>query len=67
VGTRTAVDVLSSRQGLVAAETNFSTAKYSYLNNLIALRLAAGDLDRKTVEEINSWLAPPPPAPPAAQ
>jgi outer membrane protein len=67
VGTRTAVDVLSSRQQLIQAETNYSSAKYSYLNNLIALRLAAGDLDRETLEEINRWLTPPqPPAPPPA-
>lgn len=66
VGTRTAVDVLSSRQQLIQAETNYSSAKYSYLNNLIALRLAAGDLDRESLEEINRWLTPPPPAPPPA-
>lgn len=65
VGTRTSVDVLNSRQQLVLAETNYSAAKYSYLNNLISLRLAAGDLDRKTLEEINRWLAPPPPPAPA--
>jgi outer membrane protein len=69
VGTRTAVDVLSSRQQLIQAETNYSAAKYSYLNNLIALRLASGGLSRETLQQINSWLAPPPPPapPPAAQ
>jgi outer membrane protein len=67
VGTRTTVDVLDQRQLLIAAETNYSAAKYSYLNNLIALRLAAGDLDRESIEEINRWLGPPapPPATPA--
>lgn len=64
VGTRTAVDVLNSRRALILAETQFSAAKYSYLNNLITLRLAAGNLDRSVLEQINSWLAPPPaPAP----
>jgi outer membrane protein len=69
VGTRTAVDVLSSRQQLIQAETNYSAAKYSYLNNLVALRLASGGLSRETLQQINSWLAPPPPPapPPAAQ
>jgi outer membrane protein len=68
VGTRTSVDVLTQRQALVQAETNYSAAKYSYLNNLITLRVAAGDLDRKTLEEINGWLTTPPPATtPAAQ
>ncbi len=68
MGTRTAVDVLNSRQVLIAAETNYSAAKYSYLNNLISLRIAAGDLDRGSLEEINRWLTPPTPPPaPAAQ
>ena len=53
VGTRTAVDVLTSRRALIQAQTKYSAAKYSYLNNLIQLRLAAGDLDRGTLEEIN--------------
>ncbi|HUG73935.1 MAG TPA: TolC family outer membrane protein [Steroidobacteraceae bacterium] len=59
VGTRTAVDVLDSRRFLIQAETNFSQAKYAYLNSLIQLRLAAGDLDRRVIEEINSWLTVP--------
>jgi outer membrane protein len=64
VGTRTTIDVLNSRQQLIQAETNYSAAKYSYLNNLIALRLAAGDLDRRTLEEVNRLLTvAPTPAP----
>jgi outer membrane protein len=65
VGTRTTIDVLNSRQQLIQAETNYSAAKYSYLNNLIALRLAAGNLDRRTLEEVNRLLsvAPTPAAP----
>jgi outer membrane protein len=56
VGTRTALDVLNSRRLLIQAQTAYSSAKYSYLNNLIQLRLAAGGLDRATLEEINRWL-----------
>jgi outer membrane protein len=68
VGTRTTVDVLNARRALVAAQTNYSAAKYSYLNNVIQLRLAAGNLDRSTIEEINRLLTLTPPAPaPAAQ
>ncbi|MBS0387720.1 MAG: TolC family protein, partial [Proteobacteria bacterium] len=64
VGTKTAIDVLSARQALVQAQTNYAQAKYAYLNNIIALRLAAGNLDRATIAQINSWLVqPPPPAP----
>jgi outer membrane protein len=56
VGTRTAIDVLNARRALVQAQTNFSAAKYSYLNTVIQLHLAAGDLDRDTIAEINSLL-----------
>lgn len=59
VGTRTAVDVLDARRFLIQAETNYSAAKYSYLNNLIQLRLAAGDLDRNVLEDINRFLTVP--------
>jgi outer membrane protein len=65
VGTRTAVDVLTSRRLLIQAETNYSAAKYSYLNNLIQLHLAAGDLDRGTIEEINRLLTVAPATAPA--
>jgi len=73
VGTRTTVDVLNARRTLVNAQTQYSAAKYSYLNNIIQLRLAAGNLDRSTIEEINRLLTvtpstTPAPAPaPAAQ
>ncbi len=63
VGTRTIVDVLNSRQQLIQAETSYSSAKYQYLNDLIALQLANGNLDRSTLEKINGWLTAPPPAP----
>jgi outer membrane protein len=67
VGTKTAIDVLTARQQLVQAQTNYAQAKYGYLNNIVALRLAAGNLDRATIAQINSWLvAPPPAATPAA-
>jgi outer membrane protein len=56
VGTRTAVDVLNARQRLVQAQTAYSQSRYSYINNLIQLRLASGDLDRSTLQEINQWL-----------
>ena len=66
VGTKTAIDVLTSRQQLVQAQTNYAQAKYGYLNNIIALRMAAGNLDRPTIAQINGWLIEPPPTPDAA-
>ena len=56
VGTRTAVDVLTQRRLLVQAQTTYSSAKYSYLNTLIQLRLAAGNLERDAIAEINNLL-----------
>jgi outer membrane protein len=57
VGTKTALDVLTARQQLVSAETGYASAKYDYLNNIVALRLAAGQLDVETVKMINGWLS----------
>jgi outer membrane protein len=65
VGTRTAVDVLAARRTLVAAQTAYSRSKYDYMLNVLTLKQAAGILDRKALEDVNSWLeAPPPPANP---
>jgi outer membrane protein len=65
VGTKTAVDVLTSRELLVQAETDYAQAKYSYLTDIVLLRLAAGNLDQHTVEQINGWLTQSEPTPPA--
>ncbi|MEP7243230.1 MAG: TolC family outer membrane protein [Gammaproteobacteria bacterium] len=78
VGTRTSVDVLDARRLLVQAQTNYSQSRYAYLLNVISLRQAAGNLDKKTLDELNALLtvtvataptAPgvPVPAPPAGQ
>jgi outer membrane protein len=56
VGTRTAVEVLTSRQNLVQAQTNYAQARYQYILDIIQLRLAAGTLDGQGVTEINQWL-----------
>ena len=59
VGTRTAVDVLDARKTLVQAQTNYSRSRYDYILNVLNLKLAAGTLDRATVEEIKGWLEKP--------
>jgi outer membrane protein len=59
------VDVLTARQNLVAAQTNYSRSRYDYMLNVLRLKQAAGLLDRKALEEMNTWLEnPPPPANP---
>jgi outer membrane protein len=67
VGTRTAVDVLAARQKLVGASTAYSRSRYDYMLNIMRLKQSAGILDRKALEEVNTWLETPPPAsnPPA--
>jgi outer membrane protein len=65
VGTRTAVDVLAARQNLVQSQTAFSRSRYDYMLNVLRLKQSAGILDRKALEDVNSWLeTPPPPANP---
>jgi len=63
VGTRTAVDVLQGRQTLVRAQTDFARSRYDYILNVIQLKLAAGNLDRETLREVNQWLADSQPLP----
>ena len=57
VGTRTAVDVLNSRRTLVQAQTDHAVSRYDYIVSVIQLRLAAGNLSRNDVVEVNKWLA----------
>jgi outer membrane protein len=57
VGTRTAVDVLNARRTLVQAQTDYSGSRYDFIVSIIQLRLAAGNLDRPQVEQINGWLS----------
>jgi outer membrane protein len=64
VGTRTAIDVLAARQNLVQAYTNYSRSRYDYMLNVLRLKQSAGLLDRKALEEVNTWLEVAPPAAP---
>jgi outer membrane protein len=65
VGTRTAVDVLNSRKTLVQAQSDYSVSRYDYLVSVLQLRLAAGNLDRPQLAEINNWLTVAAPTSPA--
>jgi outer membrane protein len=64
VGTRTAIDVLAARQKLVQAYTNYSRSRYDYMLNVLRLKQSAGLLDRKALEEVNTWLEVAPPTTP---
>jgi outer membrane protein len=72
-GTRTAVDVLQSRQQWVQAQTDYAHSRYDYMINVIKLQQAAGTLSEQSLQRINALLtdtpAPPPKtdSPPAAK
>jgi outer membrane protein len=55
-GTRTAVDVLQSRQQWVQAQTDYSHSRYDYMLNVIKLQQAAGTLSEQSLQRINSLL-----------
>jgi outer membrane protein len=73
-GTRTAVDVLQSRQLWVQAQTDYARSRYDYMLNVLKLQQAAGTLSQQSLEKINLLLTeapapapnpgPPPPATP---
>ena len=65
VGTRTSVDVLNARRLLVQAETDYATARYDYIVSVLQLRLAAGNLDRTQLTELNNSLTVTVPTSPA--
>jgi len=56
VGTTTLVDVLNQQQKLLDAERNYSNDRYAFVNNLLALKKAAGTLSIRDVCDINTWL-----------
>jgi len=67
VGTRTSVDVLNARRLLVQAQTDYASARYDYIVSVLQLRLAAGNLDRTQLTELNNWLTLTVPTSPAVR
>lgn len=57
VGTRTIVDVLNSQRSLYIAVTNYYESRYTYISNLLALKLAAGTLQVQDLEQIDRFLS----------
>jgi outer membrane protein len=56
VGTRTIVDVLNSQRSLYVAITNYYQSRYTYIGNVLRLKLAAGTLQIQDLEEIDRYL-----------
>jgi outer membrane protein len=61
VGTRTAVDVLQSRQLWVQAQTDYSRSRYDYMLNVVKLQQAAGTLSEQSLTRMNALLKDSPP------
>ena len=57
VGTRTIVDVLNSQRTLYIAITNFYQSRYTYIGNVLRLKLAAGNLEVQDLEQIDRFLS----------
>jgi outer membrane protein len=56
VGTRTIVDVLTARQNLLTAQTGFANARYTYLEDVLQLKSAAGILSEADIKQMNAML-----------
>jgi len=62
-GTRTAVDVLSSRRQWIQAQTDYSRSRYDYMVNMVKLQQAAGILTEQSLNRLNALLKDEPPKP----
>lgn len=56
VGTETLVDVLNQQQKVLQAQTAYATDRYAFVNNVLALKQAAGTLSFDDLRAINEWL-----------
>lgn len=56
VGTRTMADVLQYVTTLYSAKNTYMQDQYTYINNIISLKMAAGTLSLKDLVQINKWL-----------
>jgi outer membrane protein len=63
-GTRTAVDVLQSRQQWVQAQTDYAHSRYDYMLDVIKLQQAAGTLSEQGLQRLNALLTDTPLPPP---
>lgn len=56
VGTRTMVDVLNAIADVFRSENTYMDDQYSYMNDIVSLKFAAGTLSEKDLAQLNSWL-----------
>ncbi len=55
-GTRTILDVLTAQQNYYTALSDYASARYDYVLNMLSLRQQAGVLDVDTLDVLNRWL-----------
>ncbi|MFV1997800.1 MAG: TolC family outer membrane protein [Acidiferrobacterales bacterium] len=55
-GIETNIDVLNAQRDLYGSKRDYAQSRYSYLLNLLKLRLAVGSLSPKNLEVANGWL-----------
>lgn len=56
VGTDILVNVLNQQQKVFEAKKQYALDRYAYVNNLLALKKAAGTLSQDDLAAINAWL-----------
>jgi outer membrane protein len=56
VGVRTQVDVLNAQQLLFSARRDLAQARFNYIQSLLQLKAAAGQLTEADLQTINGWL-----------
>lgn len=57
VGTRNVVDVLNAQRTLYAAQRDYDTARYDYIQDSLRLKALAGVLEEKDLAQVNGWLS----------
>lgn len=56
VGTRTAVDVVTSERATFQAKRNYSRSRYNYILDSLRLKLAAGTLSDQDLTQVSLWM-----------
>jgi outer membrane protein len=56
VGTRNIVDVVLAQRTLFQAQRDLAAARYTYVLNILNMKLTAGLLSPRDVQELNGWL-----------
>jgi len=56
VGTRTIVDVLVAQRNMLRAKRDYIQARYTYILDILKLKLSAGTLSQEDLKHFNQWL-----------